>query len=205
MRSDQLIRLAGLAAIGAGIFSGIGDVMSLVVDLEAESTASGPQTLVFGLYLIGGLLLPLGLVGLYLRQASRGGTLGFVGFLLAFVGSVLITGAIWYEIFVLPDFAARAPEVSTAELGFLGFVVSFLVASLGWVVFAVATLRADVFPRSAAVLLLAGALVSLVPLFVQVPASGIVLSVAVAWLGFLLWRQPTPDSATSHATPASRA
>ena len=195
MSSDKLLRLAGLAALAAGAFSGIGDAMSLVVDLEAADAASdASQGIVFGFYLLGTVLLLLGLVGLYASQSRAAGMLGFAGFLLAFVGTALTAGAIWFELFVAPELAARAPDLATAQLGFTGFVISFLLAAFGWLLFAIATLRAGVYPRPAAVLLVAGALVSFVPVFVEVPATGLLLSVSVAWLGFVLWRQGVPAS-----------
>lgn len=193
MSSDQLLRLSGFSALAAGIFSAIGDVMSLVVDLEAAA-ADVSQGIVFGFYLLGTVLLLLGLVGLYASQSRASGRLGFVGFLVAFVGTALTAGAIWFELFISPELAARAPDLATAELGFAGFVLSFLLAAFGWLLFAIATLRAGVYPRPAAMLLVAGALVFFVPFFVQIPATGLVLSVAVAWLGFLLWRQGVPAS-----------
>lgn len=196
MSPDKLLRLAGLAAIAAGVLSAIGDVMSLVVDLEAADAAGGAsQRIVFGFYLLGTVLLLLGLIGLYASQSRAAGILGFAGFLLAFAGTALTVGAIWFEFFVVPDLAAQAPDLATGELGFTGFALSFLLAAVGWVLFAIATLRARVFPRLAGVLLLAGALVSFVPLFVQVPATGLLLSVAIVVFGFFLWRR--------HGAPAS--
>ena len=70
-------------------------------------------------------------------------------------------------------------------LGLPGFILSFLLAGLGWLVFGVATLRARVYPRWAAILLIVGAVLSFTPL----PLSGMVLSVAVAWLGFILFTE----------------
>lgn len=190
MSSDKLLRLAGLAAIAAGVLSAIGDVMSLVVDLEgADATGGASQRIVFGFYLLGTVLLLLGLTGLYASQSRAAGRLGFAGFLLAFVGTALTVGAIWFEFFVVPDLAAQAPDVATGELGFAGFALSFLIAAVGWVLFAIATLRAGVYPQLAGGLLLAGALVSFVPLFVQVPATGLLLSGAIVVLGFFLWRR----------------
>ncbi len=48
--------------------------------------------------------------------------------------------------------------------------------------FGIATLRAGVFPRWAAILLMVGAVLSFFP----VPLTGIVLSAAVIWLGSIL-------------------
>ena len=62
-------------------------------------------------------------------------------------------------------------------------ILSFLSVVIGWLLFGVTTLRARVYPRLAAVLLIVEAVVSLAP----IPLSGIVLSVAVAWLGFVLF------------------
>ena len=184
MPSSSLIRLAGLAAVLSGASSVTGDLLSLVVDLEsAESAATAPYVFVFLLYLLGTMLLLLGLVGLYASQSKAAGALGLVGFLVAFLGTALVSGALWFELFITPSLAAEAPELAEAELGLVGFILSFLLVIIGWVLFGVATLRARIYPRWAAVLLIVGAVVSFVP----IPLSGIVLSVAVAWLGFVLF------------------
>ena len=184
MSSSSLIRWAGLAAVLSGVSSVMGDLLGLTVDLEsAESAATTPYVLVFALYLLGTLLLLLGLVGLYAGQAEEAGILGLAGFLIAFAGTTLFSGTVWFELFITPSLAAEAPELAEAELGLAGFVVSFLSVILGWLLFGAATLRACVYPRPAAILLIVGAVVSFAP----VPLSGIVLSVAVAWLGFVLF------------------
>ena len=184
MPSSSLIRLAGLAAVLSGASSVTGDLLSLVVDLEsAESAATAPYVFVFLLYLLGTMLLLLGLVGLYASQSKAAGVLGLVGFLVAFLGTALVSGALWFELFITPSLATEAPELAEAELGLVGFILSFLLVIIGWVLFGVATLRARIYPRWAAVLLIVGAVVSFVP----IPLSGIVLSVAVAWLGFVLF------------------
>jgi hypothetical protein len=74
---DKLLRLSGLAALAAGLSSGTGDAMSLVVDLEAAGAATDPsQGIVFGFYLLGTVLLLLGLereppVAVQLAQSGR--------------------------------------------------------------------------------------------------------------------------------------
>ena len=184
MQSSNLIRWAGLAAVLSGVSSVIGDLLSLVVDLEsAESAATTPYMLVFLLYLLGTVLLLLGLVGLYSSQSEPAGFLGLLGFLVAFLGTALVSGALWFELFITPSLAVEAPELAEAELGLAGFAISFLLVVVGWVLFGVAALRARVYPRLAAALLIVGAVASLVP----IPLSGVVLSVAVAWLGLMLF------------------
>jgi hypothetical protein len=134
--------LAGLAAVLSGASSVTGDLLSLVVDLEsAESAATAPYVFVFLLYLLGTMLLLLGLVGLYASQSEAAGALGLVGFLVAFLGTALISGALWFELFITPSLATEAPELADAELGLVGFILSFLLVIVGWFLFGVATLR----------------------------------------------------------------
>jgi hypothetical protein len=58
-----------------------------------------------------------------------------------------------------------------------------LFGAVGWVLFGVATLRARVYPRWAAILLIVGVVIAFLP----VPLVGIVFSVSVAYLGYLLF------------------
>ncbi len=132
MSSSTLIRWGGLAAIVSGVSSVIGDLLGLAVDLEsAESTLTAPYVLVFLVYLLGTVLLLLGLVGLYASQSEAAGVLGLVGFLVAFVGTALFSGALWFELFITPYLATEAPELAEAELGILGFILSFLLVVIG--------------------------------------------------------------------------
>lgn len=121
MLSLNLIRLAGLAALLSGVSSVIRDLLTLVVDLEsAESATTIPYMLVFLLYLLGTVLLLLGLVGLYSSQSEAAGFLGLLGFLVAFLGTALVSGALWFELFITPSLAVEAPELTEAELGSRG-------------------------------------------------------------------------------------
>lgn len=184
LQSSNLIRLAGLAALISGVVSVMGDVLRLFVDVEnAASATTAPYAAVFLLYLLGAALLLLGLVGIYTSQAEEAGILGLAGFLVAFLGTVLLVGVLWFELFITPALAAEAPELAGAELGIAGFILVFLLGALGWILFGAATLRARVYPRWAAVLLIVGGLIAFVP----IPMSGIVFSAAIAWLGFILF------------------
>ncbi|MDP8952713.1 MAG: hypothetical protein M3N18_10850, partial [Actinomycetota bacterium] len=178
MSSSSLMRLAGFAALLSAVVSVIGDLLRLVVDVETPQTANTVgYALVFLLYLLGAALLLLGVVGLYASQSEAAGVLGLVGFLGAFSGTVLLAGALWFELFVTPSLAAEAPELAESEqLGLVGFILVFVMGALGWLLFGAATLRAGLYPRWAAVLLMVGAVLAYVP----IPLSGIVFSVAIA-------------------------
>ena len=196
MSSSSLFRLAGLAALSSGVLSVIGDLLSLLVDLENPvSATTSSYTIVYFLYLLSTALVLLGLVGLYTSQSQAVGILGLVGFLVAFLGTVMLVGGLWFELFVTPNLAAQAPALVEADLGSLGFTLTFFLGAVGWVLFGVATLRANVYPRWAAVLLIVGGVI----FFLPVPLRGIIFSVSVAYLGFMLFtgqvrsdEQPSP-------------
>ena len=115
---------------------------------------------------VGRMLLVMGLVALYVRYSEVMGTLGLVGFLLTLLG--LVAGPI-------------------------GAVISLL-ANLGWALFGASSLQAGVYPRVAAILLIAGALLTGpihafpagVPDTIFLYAS-IILYGAIAWMGYTLW------------------
>lgn len=110
--------------------------------------------------------------------------MGLAGFLVVFVGMVLLAGLFFVQAFV-PYLAAEFPEVLNAgEQGLLavGFGMTFIIFSVGWLLFGIATLRARVYPRTAAILFIIGTVLAFVP----VPAATVILDLAVAWLGLSL-------------------
>ena len=194
MASSNLIRLGGLAAVLAGALLLIADLWSLLLEVIfggsfenfSKFAVTTSWTLMSTMYLIGALLLLVALVGLYTRQSEAAGTLGLVGFLVALVGTGLLAGMMWAMAFVVPSAAIEAPAFLDAEevAGPLdmGFMLSGIAVAVGWVLFGVATLRARVFPRKAAIVLIVGALLTVLPL----PATTLVIDVALAWLGLTL-------------------
>ncbi len=126
-------------------------------------------------------------MGLYARQAAASGTLGLVGFLVAVLGTMLLAGAWWLEAFAVPYAAHKAPAlVAATPTGRLlaGRSVSFGVFAL--VLFGLASVRARVFPRDAALLLIISGVIGL--WIAVVPGAGVPLAVAVAWMGTWLLR-----------------
>ncbi len=180
-----LMRWCGTIAALSGVLLLVSDVLELFVLSSTGSggaSEAGAGILVAGLYLLATLLLSLGLVGLYAHQAEVSGASGLVGFLAAFVGTTLVSGTFWAQAFFAPAVAEAAPAFLYGELpGSLGagFVGSFLVFSLGWAAFGILTFRARVRPRWAAVLLVVGAVLVVLPL----PFNSLVFDTAMIWLG----------------------
>jgi hypothetical protein len=189
--NSDLIRWSGLTAILAAGLLSVGALLSLVTESENLGVSATTPSYAFSslLYLLGGVLLLLGLVGLYIRQSGPSGILGLVAFLVAFLGTALAVGATWAELFVAPALAVEAPRVLDAELTgmlALGFTLTFVVfLPLGWLLFGVASFRAGIYPRAAAILLMVGAVIAGLP----IPLTEIVLYVGVAWLGFVLFTE----------------
>ena len=190
MSSSSLLRLAGLSALlGAVLLVIVGLTQPLIENLfllNPGSVGEGVMATLYvrsGLGLLGRTLLALGLVGLYVRQAEVTGVLGLTGFVVAFFGIASPAGFEW------------------------GAVLT----NLGWALFGVASLRARVYPRTAAVLLIIGAVAAgllnqlLAALVVVSPGSTltyallgaeITRNVAVGWLGYTLFsRRGSPSSA----------
>ena len=193
MATSNLIRWNGLASVVGGVLLIISDFLELLLvgyDL-GEASTTRTYAVVTGLTLLGTVLLLVGLIGLYVGQLENAGLLGLVGFLVTFVGNVLVAGAVWEATFVVPWLAGEAPElldeVPTGLLA-LGFISSYTLAGLGVILFGVATIRARVFPTAAAVLLIIGVVPVAVWNFVPLPLPDVLLGVAVAWLGLALFR-----------------
>jgi hypothetical protein len=86
-------------------------------ELNREFLTTGAHALESALRLIAfGVLLPLGLVGLYARQSEAAGLLGLVGFVVAFAGTVLVSGFVWVDTFLAPELATSAPGSSRQAL-----------------------------------------------------------------------------------------
>jgi hypothetical protein len=136
-------------------------------------------------------LLVLALVAIYEREAQSAGLLGLVGFGAAVIGTIFMTGDWWYEAFAVPRIAEVAPEVMDTFVGgrlLIGGLISFALLGLGWVLFGAASLRARVFPTAISAAILVGGLLSGIPIGFAYLSGGVILGVAIAWLGAWLMR-----------------
>ncbi len=151
--------------------------------------------------MFGLLLAPLTLLslqGIYLSQIEQVGGLGLIGFVLAFMGTSLTGGVMFYS-YVISSLALKEPSLAQyfgpgMSLG--GAVDGLMIASgmaylMGWVVFGLATFRAQVYPRWMGFLLAFGLLLGL-PLRLPMPGGRSVgfaiWSIAFIALGIALWK-----------------
>ena len=190
MNSSDLIRWSGLAAVLGGALLIVSDFLSFTVNSGdlAEVVTTGAYLADGSMKVLAGVLLLLGLVGLYARQSEASGALGLVAFLVAFAGTAMILGTWWTNAFVAPSLATDAPAfLEAGPMGVLGvaYTLSFALAAVGWLLFGLISLRTRVYPRAAVVVLMVGAALTFAPL----PGSQVVFEVAVAWLGLVLFSQ----------------
>ncbi len=168
--SDGLSRFIGMGA-WAAVVSGLALVLSfllewLVVPYERLGQIDAYFTSAFtvssGLRLFSIVLLLWGLIGIYGRQSRAAGTFGLWAFVVVFLGTALVAGNAWAEVFVWPTLAQVSPNAMTGPITEVspylsaGLGASFLFFGIGLILFGVATFWAGVYPRWAAVLLIIG-------------------------------------------------
>jgi hypothetical protein len=213
--SSKLIRWTGLAAIGAGvIFAAIQPIHPPDV---LASVTTGAWALIITLKFIMCLLFLIGITGIYARQVNQAGWLGLVGYLMLLLTWWLQTPYVFIDLYVLPVMATAAPGFVDSFLGIVNgspgelnigalpavYSLLGLLYMLGGVLFGIATFRAGILPRWAAVLLAVASaltpLAALLPHAIQRYAA-IPVGLAIAWLGYALLTerretvsQPLPD------------
>ena len=173
--------LALVAFVAAIVVDGDDELVLATSELAIASSVAGLASLV---------LLIIGLFGVAIRVSSVRRGAGLVGWSIACVGTVLTAGGQWALLFVLPGLAGSAPDLAANGIGSVqaGYVVSFLVMAVGWLIVGITLLRADA-PRLASWLVLVGAVFCVAPL----PSRFFLLAVAVSLLA-RSWSTPAGDS-----------
>jgi hypothetical protein len=199
---SPLSRFAATIAVVAGVLVVVTRlVVALTVPAESGLLAAYVLTATHAINSVASVLayalLVLALVAAYDREARPAGTLGVVALAAAIVGTVFMAGDWWYEAFAVPRIAEVAPEVIETFVGgrlLIGGLLSFALFGLGWVPFGIASLRARVFPAAISFAILVGGLLSGVPIGIAYLGGGVILGLAVVWLG--AWMMRTPSAVT---------
>src|ERR1700730_6967173 len=187
--SGPLLILAGVVQVPAMVFDPDQfDPHSFVNPLE------GPDHILWSL---NGLLIVLGLPGLWLAESERAGRAGLIGFLFVLAGATLSTGLSMMWAFMLPSATAVFGNGASLQTAFQPgqpmwpIAVPVVPIRLTWlpgnVIFGIASARARVLPAWCGWLLAAGVLVSLGagagPAGRWIAIAGILL-MSAAWCGF---------------------
>jgi hypothetical protein len=215
LTGHNLIRLAGLSAALAGVcYVGVG------LFHPANLPSSVTTTPWFVAHLLACAMCFFGLIGmagLYARQAVKTGWLGLVGFVMLSLWMVIIMGFSFVEAFLLPKVGTVTPAFidgwmgmfngtpSAVNLGVLPtlWTLAAPLYILGGLSFGIATFRAHILPRAAAVLLAAGTALAPVAALLSLqaqPKMAIPVGLALAWLGSAQFI----EGRTSTAQPAER-
>ena len=210
--TSKLARAAGLAAMVAGLLF---IIIQPIHPSEDVSAVTGGAWATVGYMTLGFAILGLvGVSGMYLRQVKEAGVLGLVGYVM-FASLFLLTMAFTFaETLILPPLASEAPQFvdsflgifsgspGDVELGTLGAIggVSFALYLIGGSLFGIALFRARVLSRWAALMLVFGAVVTLlVPLLPHAVAryAAVPMGVALVGLGYSLWSEQRETATAS--------
>ena len=175
MSSTTSYRLSGVALIIGSVLGIIYYVSEAFISGPFPQALAGPVAVIGSLIgFIGSMLVLLGLPGVYTRQAKPAGILGLLGFLFVwyvtlFQGVLIPFTSVTIVPVIVTDPAARHLLAAGPLASFDPFnYVSMVGQTVGILLLAIATLRARVFPRWIAWLLIATLVlnaVSFVPFF----------------------------------------
>jgi hypothetical protein len=198
---DNLLRLAGFAALLAGICYVLVGLFH-PPNVAASVTTTRWQIVhvlacamcFFGL---------LGMAGLYAREAVKTGWVGLAGYLLLSLWLTLVMGFSFVEAFILPHLASAVPTFVQSWMAMfngpagpfdLGILPTIWTSTAplyigGGLLFGIATFRAGTLPRWAGALLALS--VVLAPVAAVLPNASqpkiaVPFGAALAWLGFAL-------------------
>jgi hypothetical protein len=135
----------------------------------------------------------------YDRQAREAGTFGLVALCAAIIGTVNLGANMWFEGFAVPWLAGEVPQILTAEKTLfwqVGYLSSYILFSIGWVLFGIASLRARVFPRFISLAIVVGGLIGFLA---ARPPYGVALGLALLSLG--IWMVRTRRAAAAPSQP----
>src|SRR5215218_10338894 len=154
---SRFVRAGAWAAIASGVAIAAALLLDwLVVPYErlgqTEAYLTGSYILSSGLLLLSTILLLWGLIGIYALQSRAAGTFGLWALVAAFLGTALLAGNNWAQVFVWPTLAQVAPNMLSGQATEAGsYLVSGISLSgplfgIGMILFGVATFWARVYP-----------------------------------------------------------
>ena len=150
MTKLTFIRAGGLLMVFSGLALGY-SYLSHPQLMPPEVIASGNWILIHTLFAVSLVFGLLGTTALYAITALRTGVLGLVGYILLFIGMMMIFGLDYYEVFIAPFLAVNYPEVindhgagDTMGMVAITFPLSGLLTVVGYALLGLAWKRVKV-------------------------------------------------------------
>ena len=127
MALSPLSRRAGVLSLTAAVLIVLSQVLRLgVVRLLGPDWVTTPAyTVTYSIALLGMAVLLLALTAIYTRESAALGRLGLIGYLTAFLGTMMVAGDWWFEAFAIPT---GSLIVIALVAGFLGLVAALIPA-----------------------------------------------------------------------------
>lgn len=101
----------------------------------------------------------IGLIIIFLYSLNFNlGTFGLVSFIIAFFGTCLVIGDVWFGIFVTPIIEEPGPKDIPPPSMMAGAVLTFFSFSVGLILFGFCLFRRNVFPKWLCILFIMGAI-----------------------------------------------
>ena len=206
----KLIRYGGPAAMMGGAFLLVASAATVLIYFvfaeAAKETFFGRHAFIHMLDVPTFALLATGAVGVFLRQKDRLGLAGKAGFFLTFVGFALSVAG---GVVIIAVGLAVSEEATLGVLDVVTHPLAHLIYAVGSLLFGIATFRAGVLPRPAALLVALGP-ISLLAVFVGGLGNSAVLPLlpvaAMAmgwiWLGYGLFSEKDERDAAQPLTSA---
>ena len=202
MSESPLYRAAGPIALAAGGFFVATDLGRYPLLGNRLALATDPVLIaVNAAYFFAFVGLMIALIAVHMRLGARMGGFGLVAFLFAVLGVMSQGGNMWFDGFAAPWLAEVLPEAFTARktpILQIGGLTSYVLFTLGWVLYGLAALRARAVPVALALALVVGGVLGY---HSGLPPYGTPIGLAVAVLGVWLIRH---DRVTVWASPPSR-
>jgi hypothetical protein len=199
MSSIAYNRWSAASLLGAGICYGL--FWFLVISFPSFAGSQVVQSALWipsqWVHVIGAFLALFALIGLYSYIQSRTGFMGFIGFILAFLGTTFFLVDGMFALLIFPAVVPSAPflleqtgDLSTGTVG-IAFIVFAVMNMIGNLLFLIVLLTTHRFPIPAILLGILGTIFynlppGIVPTWI-LTSGGVLWGLSSAWMAFILW------------------
>ncbi len=199
--TQKLIRWSAIAWLLSAL-TGIISILLTPSDFAENAVLGGWWTPMHAVLTASYMLFVFGLIGIYVIQANKAGSLGSIGFVLTFFGSLILTAQVIVATWILPVIASQSNAPKTAyemldpsgPLAAFSSVVqiTYVPAGIGLILLGIAIMRAGVLPRWAGLLLIIGTLLDLTILIgapgeLIVKLGDAIFDIGKLWIVYALW------------------